>query len=178
MEELPDRSVSLVVTSPPYFVGKEYEDAVVQAARSNDLEAEIPKSYGEYLRLLHDVFAECVRVLEPGGRIAVNVANLGRKPYHSLSADVIGIFEALGLLLRGEIIWRKASAAGGWCAWGFRSPANPVLRDVTERIVIASKGRCDRALTAAQRRAQDLPHRHRTGPHQAALQDHPDLPAP
>ncbi len=154
MEELPDGSVALVVTSPPYFVGKEYEDAVVQAARSNDLEAEIPKSYGEYLRLLHDVFTECVRVLEPGGRIAVNVANLGRKPYRSLSADVIGIFEALGLLLRGEIIWRKASAAGGSCAWGsFRSPANPVLRDVTERIVIASKGRFDRALSAAQRRA-------------------------
>ncbi len=160
MEELPNRSVALVVTSPPYFVGKEYEDAVVQAARSNGLEAEIPKSYGEYLRLLHDVFTECVRVLEPGGRIAVNVANLGRKPYRSLSADVIGIFEALGLLLRGEIIWRKASAAGGSCAWGsFRSPANPVLRDVTERIVIASKGRFDRALSAAQRRAQDLPHR-------------------
>ena len=160
MEELPDRSVALVVTSPPYFVGKEYEDAVVQAGRSNDLEAEIPESYGEYLRLLHDVFTECVRVLEPGGRIAVNVANLGRKPYRSLSADVIGIFEALGLLLRGEIIWRKASAAGGSCAWGsFRSPANPVLRDVTERIVIASKGRFDRALSAAQRRAKDLPHR-------------------
>ena len=42
----------------------------------------------EYLALLRDVFAECKRVLEPGGRIAVNVANLGRKPYRSLAADV------------------------------------------------------------------------------------------
>lgn len=159
MRQLPDGSVALVVTSPPYFVGKEYEDAVIQAARSQDLEAEIPRSYGEYLRLLHDVFAECVRVLEPGGRIAVNVANLGRKPYRSLSADVIGIFEELGLLLRGEVIWRKAAGANGSCAWGsFRSPANPVLRDVTERVVIASKGRFDRALSRAQRRARELPH--------------------
>ena len=159
MVGLPPRSVALVVTSPPYFVGKEYEDAVIQATRSNSLSSELPGDYGEYLRLLHEVFAECVRVLEPGGRIAVNVANLGRKPYRSLSADVIGIFQKLGLLLRGEIIWRKASASSGSCAWGsFRSPANPVLRDVTERIVIASKGRFDRALTPSQRRARGLPH--------------------
>ena len=159
MQQLPDGSVALVVTSPPYFVGKEYENAVIQAARSQELEAEIPRSYGEYLGLLHDVFAECVRVLEPGGRIAVNVANLGRKPYRSLSADVIGILEKLGLLLRGEVIWRKAAGANGSCAWGsFRSPANPVLRDVTERVVIASKGRFDRALSSARRRAERLPH--------------------
>ena len=97
-----------------------------------------------------DVFAECVRKLEPGGRIAVNVANLGRKPYRSLSADVIRILEHdLGLLLRGELIWQKAEGASGSCAWGsFRSAANPVLRDVTERVVVASKGRFDRARSA------------------------------
>ncbi len=59
--------------------------------------------------MLAAVFADCVRVLEPGGRIAVNVANLGRKPYRSLSADVTRILEELGLLLRGEIIWQKAA---------------------------------------------------------------------
>ena len=101
--------------------------------------------------MLEDVFAECVAKLEPGGRIAVNVANLGRKPYRSLSADVIGILQdRLGLLLRGEVIWRKARGAGGNCAWGsFKTPANPVLRDLTERIVIASKGRFDRAVGGA-----------------------------
>ena len=46
----------------------------------------MPDSYIAYLRMLEDVFAECVRKLEPGGRIAVNVANLGRRPYRSLSA--------------------------------------------------------------------------------------------
>ena len=61
--------------------------------------------------MLHDVFAECERVLEPGGRIAVNVANLGRQPYRSLSADVTPILQdRLGLLLRGEVVWWKGGA--------------------------------------------------------------------
>jgi site-specific DNA-methyltransferase (adenine-specific) len=151
MDEVDDASVALVVTSPPYFAGKEYEEALG--------EGHIPASYLDYLAMLRDVFAECVRTLEPGGRIAVNVANLGRKPYRSLSADVIGILQDdLGLLLRGEVIWRKARGASASCAWGsFRSPANPVLRDVTERIVVASKGRFDRALTRSARAGRGLP---------------------
>ena len=145
-----DGSVALVVTSPPYFAGKAYEEELGAG--------HIPASYAEYLDLLHDVFECCVRKLEPGGRIAVNVANLGRKPYRSLSADVMAILMDLGLLLRGEVIWKKAAGAGGNCAWGsFRSPANPVLRDITERVIIASKGRFDRAKTAQQRQQEGLP---------------------
>lgn len=152
MDEVPDGSVALVVTSPPYFAGKAYEE---------ELEREgVPGSYLEYLRLLSDVFGECSHKLEPGGRIAVNVANLGRKPYRSLSADVIRILQDdLGLLLRGELIWQKGEGASGSCAWGsFRSAANPVLRDITERVIIASKGRFDRARTVKQRRSEGLPH--------------------
>ena len=85
MRDVPDRSVALVVTSPPYFVGKEYENEVMRTAGSDPLGAGIPETYRQYLHLLHDVFSECRRVMEPGGRIAVNVANLGRKPYRSLS---------------------------------------------------------------------------------------------
>jgi site-specific DNA-methyltransferase (adenine-specific) len=150
MAKVEDSSVALVVTSPPYFAGKEYEETLGEGG--------VPASYFEYLEMLRDVFAECARVLEPGGRIAVNVANLGRKPYRSLSADVTTILQDLGLLLRGEVIWWKGKAAGGSCAWGsFQRPTNPVLRDVTERIVIASKGRFDRALSARQRAAAEPP---------------------
>jgi DNA modification methylase len=152
MDRVTTNSVALVVTSPPYFAGKQYEE---------ELEREgVPASYLEYLEMLTDVFAECVRTLEPGGRIAVNVANLGRKPYRSLSADVIRILEHdLGLLLRGELIWQKGEGASGSCAWGsFRSAANPVLRDISERVIVASKGRFDRARTTRQREAEGLPH--------------------
>ena len=155
MHHIPDSSVALVVTSPPYFVGKEYEDSIAA-----DADERVPTTYFEYLRMLDSVFAECVRVMEPGGRIAVNVANLGRKPYRSLSADVIRILEDLGLLLRGEIIWQKSRGSSGSCAWGsFRSAANPALRDTTERIIVASKGRFDRAKSPAARAELGLPHR-------------------
>lgn len=152
MDRIPDGSVALVVTSPPYFAGKAYEEEL-------DREG-VPATYLEYLGMLREVFAECRRKLEPGGRIAVNVANLGRRPYRSLSADVIGILQDdLGLLLRGEIIWQKADGASGSCAWGsFRSAANPVLRDVTERVVVASKGRFDRARPPRARQVLGLPH--------------------
>ena len=145
-----DKSVALVVTSPPYFAGKAYEEALGQGG--------VPATYNDYRRMLFDVFEQCRNKLEPGGRIAVNVANLGRKPYRSLAADVIDILEQLGMLLRGEIIWKKGDAAGGSCAWGtYQRPGNPVLRDVTERIIVASKGRFDRALTAPERQAAGLP---------------------
>ncbi len=151
MTEILDASVALVVTSPPYFAGKEYEEALGRG--------HIPGSYVEYLEMLRDVFAECTAKLEPGGRIAVNVANLGRKPYRSLAADVTSILQDdLGLLLRGEIVWVKQRGANGSCAWGsFQSAANPVLRDLTERVVVASKGRFDRALSRRKRAGAGLP---------------------
>jgi DNA modification methylase len=151
MAVVPDSSVALVVTSPPYFAGKDYELALGEGG--------IPADYVEYLAMLRDVFAECRRVLEPGGRICVNVANLGRKPYRSLASDVVGILQDdLGLLLRGEIVWVKAEGASGNCAWGsFQSATNPSLRDLTERIVIAGKGRFDRAPKPKKREQLGLP---------------------
>lgn len=126
MTEIPDDCVALMVTSPPYNVGKDYDD---------DLSLE------EYLDLLATVLDETKRVLEPGGRVAINVANLGRKPYLPLNHLVAGILQDLGLLLRGEIVWQKAQGAGGSCAWGsWRSAKNPTLRDVHEYVIVASKG--------------------------------------
>jgi site-specific DNA-methyltransferase (adenine-specific) len=152
MAQVESKSVALVVTSPPYFAAKEYELALGKG--------HVPDSYVTYLQMLRDVFAECVRVLEPGGRLAVNVANLGRKPFRSLAGDVTRILQDdLGLLLRGEVIWHKGEGANGSCAWGsYASSANPALRDTTERIILASVGRFDRAHTRAERKKRGLPH--------------------
>ncbi len=126
MHQIPDNCVALMVTSPPYNVGKEYDD---------DL------AIDDYLGLLRRVFAETYRVLEPGGRVAINVANLGRKPYIPLNQYVAALLTEIGFDLRGEIIWQKAKSAGGSCAWGsWRSAKNPTLRDIHEYIVVASKG--------------------------------------
>lgn len=151
MDRIPDDSVALVVTSPPYFAGKAYETALG--------EGHIPADYLEYLGMVTDVLRECRRVLEPGGRIVVNVANLGRKPFRSLASDITGILQDdLHMLLRGEIVWLKQRGSSGSCAWGsFRSPANPVLRDTTERLIVASKGRFDRALGPKRRQKAGLP---------------------
>jgi site-specific DNA-methyltransferase (adenine-specific) len=125
MDELPDNSVHLMVTSPPYNVTKEYDD---------DL------SLKEYLNLLNTVWRETYRVLVPGGRACVNVANLGRKPYIPLHTYIIEGMQKIGYLMRGEIIWNKASSASPSTAWGsWLSAANPVLRDIHEYILVFSK---------------------------------------
>lgn len=126
MAELPDRSVHLMVTSPPYNVTKEYDqDLTLQ----------------EYLAMLRNVFAETYRVLVHGGRACVNVANLGRKPYIPLSDLISQMMIELGFLMRGEIIWHKGAGAGVSMAWGsWQSAANPVLRDTHEYILVFCKG--------------------------------------
>ena len=130
MPELPDNSVALMVTSPPYHVGKDYDS---------------DGSFEDYLALLERVFVETHRVLEPGGRAVVNVANLGRRPYISLSSHVVVMMERIGYLMRGEVIWRKAKASGGSTAWGsWKSASNPILRDVHEYCLAFSKGRFQR----------------------------------
>ncbi|MDH3731729.1 MAG: DNA methyltransferase, partial [Acidimicrobiia bacterium] len=71
---------------------------------------------------------------------AVNVANLGRKPYLPLNHHVADLLTDVGFLLRGEIIWQKAKAAGGSTAWGsWQSAKNPTLRDIHEYVVVACK---------------------------------------
>ena len=126
MDELPDSSVHLMVTSPPYNVGKEYDENM---------------SLQEYLSFLNRVWKDVYRVLVPGGRAAINVANLGRKPYLPLHAYIVDSMVKMGFLMRGEVIWNKASSGSPSTAWGsWLSATNPTLRDIHEYILIFSKG--------------------------------------
>jgi len=131
MVELPENSVHLMITSPPYNAKKEYD---------------LDLSLDEYLALLNKVWVETYRVLVPGGRACINVASLGRKPYIPLHALIIQQMLEIGYLMRGEIIWNKAASAAGSTAWGsWRSPANPTLRDVHEYILVFCKNSYQRA---------------------------------
>lgn len=126
LQEIPDNSVHLMVTSPPYNATKEYDDDLSQK---------------DYFELLREVFTETYRVLVNGGRACINVANLGRKPYIPLSDHISQMMTEIGFLMRGEIIWNKGGKAGVSMAWGsWRSAANPVLRDTHEYILVFSKG--------------------------------------
>ena len=125
MGEIPDKSVHLMVTSPPYNVGKLYDKEM---------------SLAEYREFLFSVWKEVYRVLVPGGRACINIANLGRKPYIPLHAFVIEDMIKLGFLMRGEVIWDKGATASSSVAWGtYLSAKNPVLRDSHEYILIFSK---------------------------------------
>jgi len=126
MEELPDNSVHLMVTSPPYNVGKEYDENL---------------TLNEYRAFLKRVWSEVKRVLVTGGRACINIANLGRKPYVPLHAFIVEDMLDLGFLMRGEIIWNKALSGSPSTAWGsWLSAKNPTLRDIHEYILVFSKG--------------------------------------
>lgn len=119
--------ITLIITSPPYNVGKDYDA---------DLTLE------EYMSFLNNVWKECKRVLRPGGRLCINIAGVGRRPYIPMQAYITINLIKLGFLMRGEIIWDKGQSVGTSTAWGsWRSPTNPTLRDIHEYILIFSKER-------------------------------------
>jgi DNA modification methylase len=123
---IPDDSIHLIITSPPYNNSKEYDE---------DLSLE------EYLKLINDVMVEAHRILIRGGRICINIANIGRKPYIPLSTYIDQIMIKIGFLPRGQIIWDKSASAGPSTAWGsWQSASNPILRDIHEYILVYSKG--------------------------------------
>ena len=126
LSEIPDSSIHLMITSPPYNVGKNYDA---------DLDLD------EYFKMLDGVFAQTYRLLVNGGRACINIANVGRKPYIPYHKFVIDSMIKNRFLMRGEIIWEKGAGAGTSTAWGsWRSASNPTLRDTHEYILVFSKG--------------------------------------
>ena len=125
MDDLIDNCISLTVTSPPYNVGK---------LSDNNLSDE------DYWKLMRKCFKEVYRVTESGGRLVLNVANLGRKPYIPFSNMFTDLMLDLGFLMRGEIIWQKSKGANANFAWGsWLSASNPVIRDIHEYCLVFSK---------------------------------------
>ena len=125
MEDVPDNSIGLAFTSPPYNVGKDYDKDM---------------GLDEYLGLIRNVGAETYRVLRPGGRYVINVANLGRKPYIPLHSLFHEMHRDIGFLTMGEIIWQKGRGASNSCAWGsWLSAKAPRHRDIHEYLLVFAK---------------------------------------
>jgi site-specific DNA-methyltransferase (adenine-specific) len=127
---VPSNSIGLAFTSPPYNVGKAYSD---------DL------SMADYTALIEQVARQVYRVLVPGGRYVINIANVGRRPYIPMTAMFYQLHTSMGFLPVAEIIWRKAKGAGGNCAWGsWQSAKAPSVRDVHEYLLVFAKGQFGR----------------------------------
>jgi site-specific DNA-methyltransferase (adenine-specific) len=125
MHELENNSISLTVTSPPYNIGKD---------------SDLDLTDDEYWAMMKNIFTETYRVTESGGRLVVNVANLGRKPYIPFSKYFTELLIEIGFIMRGEIIWQKSKGANANFAWGsWLSASNPVIRDIHEYCLVFSK---------------------------------------
>jgi site-specific DNA-methyltransferase (adenine-specific) len=125
MKELVDNCIALTVTSPPYNIGKL---------------SDVEMSDQDYWKMVEKCFREVYRVTESGGRLVVNVANLGRKPYIPFSDKYTELLINIGFIMRGEIIWQKSKGANANFAWGsWLSASNPVIRDIHEYCLVFSK---------------------------------------
>ena len=125
--KMPDNTVHLAITSPPYNVGKDYDS-------HND-----KMKYGEYLNWLNKVWIETKRVLVPGGRFCLNIAPTGIKDFVPIHQDFTNRLRKIGMTFRTEIIWYKQTMLKR-TAWGsFKSPSNPHIVPSWEYVLIFSK---------------------------------------
>lgn len=126
MSEVDDGSVTLIVTSPPYNIGKEYEEGM---------------TFEGWLDLMESVMKECDRVLMDGGRACFNVpTGIHRNPAIPIDYHVMRIGIGLGWWQRARIIWLKP-ATSQRTMWGsYRMASNPAFRDAHEIIIVFNKG--------------------------------------
>ncbi len=129
LRTIPSNSIDIVLTSPPYNFGLDYDTNSTADAQHWDT----------YFSKLNSIWAECMRVLKPGGRMIVNVQPLFSDyipTHHIISRQLLD----LGLLWKGEILWEKNHYNCKYTAWGsWKSPSMPYLKYTWEFIEIFSK---------------------------------------
>lgn len=144
LAKVKDGSVSLIVTSPPYWDKADYGDNVSNIGSM--------RSYSDFLSEMREVFSECMRVLEPGRKICVVTANVNQQTEHGLltfplSSDFSIILRELGFIMINEIIWSKDKTGGRWgSANGQRPifgsypyPPNFLFKNVHEYVLVFAK---------------------------------------
>ena len=127
IKKFPDNCIDIVLTSPPYNFGINYEN-------TNDVNI-----WEDYFNKLFNIFRECVRVLKDSGRIIINVQPMFSDyiPTHHLISN---FFLKEGLIWKGEIIWEKNNYNCKYCTWGsWKSPSSPYLKYSWEFVEIFCK---------------------------------------
>ena len=129
LRTFPDNFIDIIVTSPPYNFGLEYQ---------GDNQKDTVK-WEEYFNKLYNIWEQCLRVLKSGGRLCVNVQPLFSDyiPTHHIISDQL---IELGFLWKGEIIWEKHNYNCKYTAWGsWKSPSMPYLKYTWEFVEIFCK---------------------------------------
>lgn len=142
--DLPDDSVGLAVTSPPYWNKADYGDGLNNLGNVD--------GYLEFIESLRPAFAEVFRVLAPGRKFAVNTANVNQHTDHGLltfplATDLVILLRELGFVLVNEVIWNKDGTGGRWGSansqrpifGSYPYPPNLLFKNVHEYIIIAAK---------------------------------------
>ena len=141
MQQVADKSVQLIVTSPPYWQLKDYGTAD-QIGFNN--------SYEEYINNLNLVWQECYRVLDNGCRLCINIGDqfarsvyYGRYKVIPIRTEIIRFCEFLGMDYMGAVIWQKTTtmntSGGGAVMGSFPYPRNGILKIDYEFILIFKK---------------------------------------
>lgn len=127
LRTMPDNCVDIVLTSPPYNFGINYN-------ATDDANA-----WQGYFDMLFAIFKECIRVLKSGGRIIVNIQPMF-SDYIPTHHFISKFFIDEGLIWKGEILWEKNNYNCKYCTWGsWQSPAAPYLKYSWEFIEVFCK---------------------------------------
>jgi len=127
MSQIPDGTVHLAITSPPYNLGISYDN------HDDNL------AYETYLEWMKKVWIETKRVLVSGGRFALNIAPTSIKNFRPIHHDFSNQLREIGMTMRTEIIWYKQTM-GRRTAWGsWKSPSNPHIVPSWEYVLVFCK---------------------------------------